>query len=311
LYGSVTIYVIGDNRSESDETFSVNLSNPSNATIANNHAVGTILNDETRGKTWVGPASGGSWSTASNWSPSGVPVATSLVRIDGASVTVSASVSVDELSLLNYATLTVAPNGSRVLQTSRLFIATDSKLDLNDGALVLKSQPVSAAANFLGTGFANGAWNGNGIGSSVAGSTPQRALGYAAASDLFATFPATFQGQSVNVSDALIRYTVSGDANLDGRVNSVDFTLLAMNFNQSDRRWSQGDFNYDANVNALDFNALASNYGSSLAAGSAAPAESSSVLVSAESLAAAPPGALFSRDRIERVERVDVEDLLV
>jgi hypothetical protein len=113
------------------------------------------------------------------------------------------------------------------------------------------------------------------------------------------------------VSDALIRYTVSGDANLDGRVNSVDFTLLAMNFNQSDRRWSQGDFNYDANVNALDFNALASNYGSSLAAGSAAPAESSSVLVSAESLAAAPPGALFSRDRIERVERVDVEDLLV
>jgi hypothetical protein len=265
MYGSVTIYVIGDSRNESDETFFVNLSSPTDATIADNQAVGTILNDESRGKKWVGPASGGNWSTASNWSPSGVPVATSLVRIDSASVTVSASVSVAEISLMNGATLTVAPNGSRVVRTPGLFLNYSPTLNLNDNTLILNSQPVSAVTNYLTSGYANGAWNGNGISSSVAGSTPQRSLGYAEASDLFGTFPATFQGQSVNASDALIHYTISGDANLDGQVNSVDFTSVAMNFNQSGKQWSQGDFNYDGKVNALDFNALASCVGNSLA----------------------------------------------
>src|SRR6185295_761803 len=130
MSGSIVIYVIGDNRNESDETFFVNLSSPTNATIADNQAVGTILNDESRGKTWVGPASGGNWSTASNWSPSGVPVATSLVRIDGASVTISSSVTVAELSLVDNAQVTVAPNGNRVLRTSGLFVGYYPRLDL-------------------------------------------------------------------------------------------------------------------------------------------------------------------------------------
>jgi hypothetical protein len=40
----VTIY--GDTTPEPDETFSVNLSNPSNATITDGQATGTILNDD-------------------------------------------------------------------------------------------------------------------------------------------------------------------------------------------------------------------------------------------------------------------------
>ena len=52
-----------------------------------------------------------------------------------------------------------------------------------------------------------------------------------------------------------LRYTFAGDANLDGIVNGTDFTLLAGNFNLSNRYWSQGDFNYDGKVNGLDFNA--------------------------------------------------------
>lgn len=63
----------------------------------------------------------------------------------------------------------------------------------------------------------------------------------------------------------ILRWTYNGDANLDGIVNSVDFSALASNFNTSSG-WGQGDFNYDGAVNALDFNALASNYGSVLAA---------------------------------------------
>jgi autotransporter-associated beta strand protein len=57
-----------------------------------------------------------------------------------------------------------------------------------------------------------------------------------------------------------VMFTYFGDANLDGQVNSGDFTLLAQNFN-SPGIWATGDFNYDGVVNALDFNAVASNFG--------------------------------------------------
>jgi hypothetical protein len=135
---TVTVYVIGDTRSESDETFVVNLSNAVDATIADAQGVGTILNDEGgRGKTWVGPATGGSWATAGNWSPSGVPVATSLVTIAGASVTLSSAASVSELTLNTGARLSVATNGGRVLRTAGLFFDGSSTLNLNDNDLIV------------------------------------------------------------------------------------------------------------------------------------------------------------------------------
>jgi hypothetical protein len=57
-----------------------------------------------------------------------------------------------------------------------------------------------------------------------------------------------------------VAYTLLGDANLDGLVNSADFNILAANFNQSITGWDQGDFNYDGLVNSADFNALAANF---------------------------------------------------
>jgi autotransporter-associated beta strand protein len=59
-----------------------------------------------------------------------------------------------------------------------------------------------------------------------------------------------------------VAYTYYGDSNLDGIVNSADFTTLAQNFNAIGADWSEGDFNYDGVVNALDFNLVATNYGS-------------------------------------------------
>ena len=45
----ISVKIDGDTSVESDEQFSVELSNPSGATIADGHAVGTILNDDTAG----------------------------------------------------------------------------------------------------------------------------------------------------------------------------------------------------------------------------------------------------------------------
>jgi hypothetical protein len=57
-----------------------------------------------------------------------------------------------------------------------------------------------------------------------------------------------------------VKYTLLGDANLDGLVNGADFNILAANFNQSITGWDQGDFNYDGVVNSADFNELAANF---------------------------------------------------
>ena len=49
-----------------------------------------------------------------------------------------------------------------------------------------------------------------------------------------------------------VGYTYLGDANVNGVVDTSDFTLLAQNFNGTGKVWGQGDFNYDGVVNALD-----------------------------------------------------------
>ena len=60
-------------------------------------------------------------------------------------------------------------------------------------------------------------------------------------------------------------FFLAGDATRDGRVNLNDFNVLAANFGQSPRTFSQGDFNYDGVVNLDDFNILASRFGVSFA----------------------------------------------
>jgi hypothetical protein len=59
-------------------------------------------------------------------------------------------------------------------------------------------------------------------------------------------------------------FFLRGDANHDATVNLLDFNILASNFGQSPRNFSQGDFNYDTVVNLLDFNILAGRFGVAL-----------------------------------------------
>lgn len=127
-------------------------------------------------------------------------------------------------------------------------LASTAKLDLTKSSLVMnysgQSSPANSVRDQLASAYANGAWGGNGLTTS-ASIIGQTGLG-------FVDDP---QSESVSVA-----YAYYGDANLDGSVNSLDFTRLASHFNGAGA-WAQGDFNYDGIVNAMDFNALASNFG--------------------------------------------------
>ncbi len=178
----------------------------------------------------------------------------------------------------------IRPNGGDAA-TSRLgtitFVTTVQlvplgTLDLTNNDLVVDYDTFSALANVRGHiihGYNGGAWDGTGVTTSM-GDASNFALGYAEASDLFTTFPATFAGQQVDDTTVLVAFTRYGDANLDGTVNLNDFNRLAANFGiSSGAVWSMGDFTYDGIVNLNDFNRLAANFGLSAAGPEVTPGD--------------------------------------
>ena len=62
-----------------------------------------------------------------------------------------------------------------------------------------------------------------------------------------------FAGRQLDTSSIVLKYTLAGDANLDGMVNSDDYGLIDSGFISRAGGWYNGDFNYDGMVNADDY----------------------------------------------------------
>jgi hypothetical protein len=117
-------------------------------------------------------------------------------------------------------------------------------------------------------GYNGGAWDGvatpdtNGlITSTAARNDPTRtgAIGYVDYAD----------GTGINTVPNTIelKYTVAGDANLDGVVNASDALALARNYLVTGNgAWDQGNFNYDTAVDLADAKILQANFGMTLTA---------------------------------------------
>jgi hypothetical protein len=167
------------------------------------------------------------------------------------------------------------PNASAASNVQSLSITAGAGLDMTNNALVIDYTGASilpAVQSQIVGGFHGGDWLGSGITSSTAATIAvnasnahKTALGYADASALFAAFPQSFKGQSIDATSMLIRYTYAGDANLDGKVNALDFNALASGFGTGST-WLNGDFDYDGAVTSADFSALATNFNLSLSA---------------------------------------------
>jgi hypothetical protein len=165
-----------------------------------------------------------------------------------------------------------------VLKISGTPTAPIGTIDLADRALIISASvngaPTSATATAALINVRNlviaGQHNGMGITSSAMMEDRRLAIGYARAADLFNGQGGTFIGQSVNASDILLRTTLLGDSNLDGKVDFQDLVKIAQNYGQSvstktDAWWTDGDFNYDGVTDFADLVEVAQNYGSALA----------------------------------------------
>jgi hypothetical protein len=188
-------------------------------------------------------------------------------------VTVAAGRNVDTTGNVSFnAPLTIEAGGTiGIGSNARMFgapsLGANARINIRSNGVAFDynpgSSPLGTIRSQIISGFAGGAWNGPGIISTTSNNSTH-GIGYAEATAIFSSFPATFLGMQVDATSVLVRRTRYGDANLDGQVNLQDFNRLASAFGTTGV-WSQGDFNYDGNVNLQDFNRLASNFGLSAA----------------------------------------------
>ena len=243
-------------------------------------AVSAMLNDgvwpgSTPPKTFVGPGgagSGGNWSNSANWTPSGVPTAGDHVSIAGKTVNLAANATVSSLTLTGGATLNVSVNGNRVVRTSGLSIGSDAKVNLNDNDLIIDYSG-SAAASPIGSwngsaytgvtgliarGYNFSAWDGTGLVTTMAdarnGLTTLAPAEAAHVLGITGNQTATWNGQTIDTTTVIVKYTYAGDLNLDGRVDAQDYGIID-NWVQfpGANGYANGDINYDGVIDAVDY----------------------------------------------------------
>jgi hypothetical protein len=133
--------------------------------------------------------------------------------------------------------------------------------NINDENVIVKysgASPLATLTAQITSGFNGGNWLGDGIRSAAAAASPNNfAVGIVEASDIGS--PATFNGEPIDATTVLFRFTRQGDANLDRITNVLDFALLGANFNLPGR-WFTGDFNFSGTTNIQDFALLAANF---------------------------------------------------
>jgi hypothetical protein len=114
----------------------------------------------------------------------------------------------------------------------------------------------------IASGQNSGTWNGSGIRSSSAAGS-YTTIGIAEASFALALTDgntALFDGQTVDATAVLIKFTYAGDANLDGQITGDDYFLIDSAFPQALTGWTNGDFNYDGAITGDDYFMIDSNF---------------------------------------------------
>lgn len=156
------------------------------------------------------------------------------------------------IKLVPFTHLGVAPINT-ILEGDNLFIETGGVLDVDRAGVRHAPLPgqidlYDLVQRYVESAYANGAWTGSGITSSMAINDMNHRSGVGYGHDEFGRL--------------VFRWTLYGDASLNGIVDISDFSILAANFNNTGD-WKDGDFNFDGVINISDFAQLAGNFNQS------------------------------------------------
>ncbi|MEO8053022.1 MAG: hypothetical protein ABI833_21655, partial [Acidobacteriota bacterium] len=150
-----------------------------------------------------------------------------------------------------------------VLTTKALSIGGTGKLDLNDNDLILDYTGASQRAvvqALVNSARAGGTWTGNGITSTSAKNNSQHntTLGVLEVSEYKSIYgpAAQFDGQTIDTTAVLVKYTYYGDADFNGVVNFDDYSRIDSGFLNNRTGWLNGDFDGNGIVNFDDYSLI-------------------------------------------------------
>jgi hypothetical protein len=221
----------------------------------------------------------------------------------------------------------VSQQASLTLSTGSLLDITNNSINLNYGSLA--NDPIATIKTELANGYAGGAWTGtsSAINSSTAaaaiGTLPVLSIGYSDGNVDNGT--GNSSSTSAVANQVVVKFTLAGDANLDGIVNFNDLDALGRHLNTTGNDWANGNFNYDPNgvVNFNDLDIIGQNLNKALGAlgsstdlggttvplGQVAQTQNSSVVPepSAILLAAGAAAGLLARRRRNKPQRTSTD----
>ncbi|MGE5610758.1 MAG: hypothetical protein ACM359_16020, partial [Bacillota bacterium] len=208
-------------------------------------------------------------------------------------VALDASMSLASLTLMESARLSLANGGDKVLRVGALSIGANATLDLGDNGMVISVKPETAnsvlqqVTNWVAAARGGeGKWLGKGLTSNVAQARAAALEGYTGLGLMLNAengepIKTTFAGQAVGANDILVKYTWTGDLNLDATVDGDDYFIIDSNFisQLASPRYQDGDLNSDGVIDGDDYFLMDSAF---IAQGPRLAAEETPVLPSAE-----------------------------
>lgn len=238
------------------------------STNAQNQAIGAVaqggaVRNFAGNNTWSGPVTlSGSSATVRldagslNFSGGVSGAGSSSLNVTSVS---TGTVKVDHIRLGGNVTLS---DGTKMVVTSTDPVAGVSKLGnvVANGSSTLDLAVNDLILTGIDLGTATGLVTGGKVISSAAGTAtgdPRSlvaALGIISNSGAAGTaYYSSFDGQPVNSSDVLIKYTYRGDTNLDGKLDGTDIANIVEGISTGASGWMNGDINYDGVVDNTDW----------------------------------------------------------
>jgi hypothetical protein len=167
--------------------------------------------------------------------------------------------------------------GNTVLVTGAL--ALTGKLNLRDNDMIVdyvagnsplgswNGSAYTGVTGMLATGRGpDGDYVGNGIitdQSDAIAPASFTTIGVAEASDMLGlsgSDTALFDGETVDASAVIVKYTYAGDSNLDGVITGDDYFNIDSAFPQNLHGYFYGDFNFDGVITGDDYFLIDSNF---------------------------------------------------